>query len=349
VSFSLASDRDTFSAEELAVVLSHYDLGVISDIREFLRGSRRSPKLIITAERGRYLLKRRAKGRDNPYRVAFAHSIQMYLASKGFPIAQLVGTRYDNNSMMQLQKAVYELFEFVEAEHYDGSLTATLKAASTLGLYHKLLSEFRSEWEPSRGSYHDANGVRTGLNTVPSSLGSHESVFGREAEVLGVVQRLYDAYDDCAEAANRHGFADWPEQIVHSDWHPGNMLFKAGAVAAVLDYDAAKLAPRVTDIANGLLQFTIITGSDSPEEWPDHLDESRVKRFLLGYNEVGTMTTEEVRAIPALMVQALIAEAVLPIAATGSFGRMQGFGFLRMVERKVNWLRENGDRVIAIL
>ena len=49
--------RETFSAGELAVVLSHYDLGVIEAITGYPRGSRRSPKAGIVAQRGKFLLK----------------------------------------------------------------------------------------------------------------------------------------------------------------------------------------------------------------------------------------------------------------------------------------------------
>ena len=38
------SQRERFDAVELATVLSHYDLGVIWQIRVFPRGSRRAPK-----------------------------------------------------------------------------------------------------------------------------------------------------------------------------------------------------------------------------------------------------------------------------------------------------------------
>ncbi len=39
-----------FDAAELAVVLSHYDLGVIESVTDFSRGSRRSPKVGIVSE-----------------------------------------------------------------------------------------------------------------------------------------------------------------------------------------------------------------------------------------------------------------------------------------------------------
>jgi len=87
-----SGDRDCFAADELAIVLSHYDLGTIEAIQEFPRGSRRAPKLILRTDKGLYLLKRRAHGKDDPFKVAFCHSLQLYLAAKQFPLPHLIGT-----------------------------------------------------------------------------------------------------------------------------------------------------------------------------------------------------------------------------------------------------------------
>jgi len=48
------------------------------------------------------------------------------------------------------------------------------------------------------------------------------------------------------------------------------------------------------------------------------------------------------------MIEALIAEAVLPIAATGSFGPFAGFGFVRMVRRKVEWMQAHLAELQAV-
>jgi homoserine kinase type II len=140
----------------------------------------------------------------------------------------------------------------------------------------------------------------------------------------------------------------WPKQIVHADWHPGNMLYRDNHVVAVIDYDSARLLPRILDIANGALQFSIIGGDEDATKWPDYIDESRFKRLLRGYDEVMLLSQAEIRAVPWLMIEALIAEAVFPIAATGQFGRMEGLGFLQMVRRKVGWLNKNADRLIEL-
>ena len=58
--------RESFTVEELAVVLSHFDIGVIESVTEFPRGSRKAPKLLIVSEQGKFLLKRRAGGKNDP-------------------------------------------------------------------------------------------------------------------------------------------------------------------------------------------------------------------------------------------------------------------------------------------
>jgi Ser/Thr protein kinase RdoA (MazF antagonist) len=127
------------------------------------------------------------------------------------------------------------------------------------------------------------------------------------------------------------------------------MLFRGQRVVAVIDYDAARLQQRVIDTANGALQFSIIGGGDDPSAWPDYLDLSRYKRFLFGYDGVSQMSKAELRVMPWLMVEALIAEAAIPIGATGSFARMDGLAFLQMIERKARWLQANAQQLSGIL
>jgi homoserine kinase type II len=336
--------REKFSAEELAIVLSHFDIGVIDSIVEFPRGSRKAPKLLIVTETGKYLLKRRARGKDDPFKVAFCHALQLHLAAKQFPLPHLIGTKKENNSMLQWRNSVYELFEYIPGQSYPQTLESTFDSGRVLGLYHKLLEGFKSEWTPPSGSYHGAPSVESGLKSIPASLGGPSN----EPDVSGMAESLVTHYRTAAQTVERLGMESWPKQIVHADWHPGNMLFRDNHVVAVIDYDSARLLPRIIDIANGALQFSIIGGDEDVMKWPDYPDESRFKRFLRGYDEVMLLSQAEIRAIPSLMMEALIAEAVFPIAATGSFGRMEGLSFLQMVLKKINWLHKNGQRLIEL-
>lgn len=343
------SERERFAHDELAEVLSHYNVGVIRSAKEFSRGSRKSPKLLLETPRGRYLLKRRAHGRDDPFKVAFAHALIGHLHAGQFPVPALVGTCDEHNSLLQLRGYVYELFEFVEGERCDNSLEQTQRAGHTLARYHRAVTDFETTWKPPAGSYHDAPNVRAGLNAIPTVTSGHDSVMGHEAELLGMTQRLYEHYDIASDVVVAAGFAKWPPTIIHGDWHPGNMLFRHGRVVAVLDFDAARLQPPLIDLAYGMLQFSILRGTTPPQDWPDFFDESRMRRFLAGYQSILHVPREPRRILPELMIEALIAEAALPIAVTGSFGRLPGFGILTMIERKVRWLIDNAHRMRAWL
>lgn len=341
----MSEDREHFAPAEMAVVLSHYDLGVIATVKEFPRGSRRAPKLLLSAADGRrYLLKRRAPGRDDPYKVAFAHALLNHLREKRFPVPKLLGTRDEQNSLLQLDGKTYELFEFVPGERYGGALEQTTHAGKTLARFHRAVQDFHTEWLPPQGVFHDSAAVREGLNAIPTTIASHDSVIGQQAELLALTQELYERYDEAAAAVNAAGYPSWDKAIIHGDWHPGNLLFRGHRVVAVLDLDAARHQPRIIDLANGLLQFSILRGRSAPQEWPDFFDETRMRRFLRGYLAYPT-PPEQRRVLPELMIESLIAECVGPIAATGSFGRLPGFGVLQMARRKIHWLVEEAERL----
>lgn len=338
---------DTFNAEELAICLSYYDLGIIKGIAGFSRGSRNAPKAIIDCERGRFLFKRRNKGVDEIEKVAFTHQIQLALAAQNFPLPHLLGTRDNDNSMLIHRSHIYEMQEFIEGNGYDASPGATEQAGHALGLYHKLLEGFQSDYEPPTASYHNARAIFQSIHKSSASLVPKPDMRERTRDT---VKFLGNTYRQCVEEINKLGLCDWPVQIVHGDWHPGNMLFRDKIVVAVIDYDTARQQQRVIDFANGALQFSIIGRRAAPlEDWPEDIDIPRLKQFLYGYDSVNQISTDELRVMPYLMCEAMIAEAVLPIATTGGFGRFDGCEFLEMIRKKIVWLVTNATVLSEIL
>ena len=339
--------RDTFKADEMAICLSNFDLGIIYSITEFARGSRRSPKAVVECEKGKFLLKRRNKGVEDIKKVAFTHQIQLALAAQNFPLPHLMGTAKENNSMLVWNNQIYELQEFISGGNYDGSSRATQQGGHALGLYHKLLENFVGDWDPPRASYHNAKAIYQAIlrtkNVLPADMINGDTPISKTIDFLG------KAYKHCSKKVNDLGLKDWPEQIVHGDWHPGNMLFRNRMVVAVIDYDTARMQQRVIDFANGALQFSILGGGDDPSSWPSHIDLKRFRQFLEGYDSVNLITKQELKAIPYLMCEAMIAEAILPIASTGGFGRFEGGAFMSMIQKKVEWIFKNMDTIVNIL
>jgi homoserine kinase type II len=261
-------------------------------------------------------------------------------------LPHLIGTKRENNSMLQWRNGVYELFEYIPGQSYPQTLESTFDSGRVLALYHKLLEEFKSEWTPPAGSYHGASVVEQGIKSIMSGLSAASDHGG--PDISKVLAYLSQSYRQAADQVDKLGIETWPKQIVHADWHPGNMLYRDNHVVAVIDYDSARLLPKIIDIANGALQFSIIGGDDDVAKWPDYVDQARFKRFLRGYDEVALLSQAEIRSMPWLMIEALIAEAVFPIAATGQFGRVDGMPFLLMVQKKIHWLQKNYDAMVSL-
>jgi Ser/Thr protein kinase RdoA (MazF antagonist) len=340
-----------FEAPELGIVLSHYELGIITHIRQYRRGSRRAPKLRIAASAGEFLLKRRAPGRDDPYRVAFAQDLQLFLGDRGYPVPGLIGTRTDNNSMLQHNGRIYEMFRFVKGKRDDGSTGAAEQAGRALGWLHRLLEAYEPSYTPATGSYHAAAGLDGALKQIPAMVEAAEPGTARQ-ELEDRCSSLSDVYHSAAERTDAAGIGTWPPRVLHGDWHPGNLLYRDGAVVAALDFDSARIEPRIIDVANAALQFSMrMTKPDDPESWPERLDVRRIRALLRGYNLAASkpVSVDERQTLPWLIIEALILESVLPIAATGRFARLSGSSFLKMVERKVRWLQPRAGKLIEYL
>jgi Ser/Thr protein kinase RdoA (MazF antagonist) len=322
-----------FSSQELARVLSHYDIGIIERVAPLIAGNVRAPKLVITTDKGVFLLKRRPHGKDDPLRVAFAHQVQRHLAAARFPLAPLITTRDEESTMLCLDKHLYELFHYIAGHRYNGSPRQTHDAGLELARFHAALHGAQFSYVPGQQTFHDAKHVRRHLHHLAHTKSSPEY------QIL--LDRIETLYHIASRAVNTAGFRDWPSQIIHGDWHPGNMLFSDNRIVAVLDFDSAKYAPPAIDVANGALQFSIVSGRPNPADWPAYLDQAKLSQFLAGYRTTGSLPSGPLSVIIDLMIETLIAEAVEPVAATGFFGNLSGFEFLRMIHRKCCWLDEN--------
>ena len=61
------------------------------------------------------------------------------------------------------------------------------------------------------------------------------------------------------------------------------------------------------------------------------------------------LSEPELKVVPWLIIEALIAESVVPIATTGSFARIPGSPFLSMIERKVRWLAPRAAKLLEFI
>ncbi len=332
--------RAKFRPKELAIVLSHYDLGAIAEIHSFRRGNLDSPKSLIRAEKGKFLLKRRAPSHSDPYRVAMAQEIQGFLLNQAFPVARPVVAAKEHKSILHLHGETYELFEFIDGETYRRSEPQTRCAGKTLRHLHDHLRQFVPGYQIPSRSYHNSQNVLQNIERILPGISQHDSVSGHESALLKISSQLAETYLKAATAVAKGVDRDDDPVICHGDWHPGNLIFQKAVVAGVFDFDLVRYMPAFEDVANGCLQFSMTIRGRNPDDWPDQLDVRRAQAFLSGYRPDLRWSDDELEIIVSLMIEALIAETVTPIAVTGRFADIQGYRFLKMIRRKIQWLQD---------
>ncbi len=330
-----------FTPKEINGVLGCYDIGKHRCIESFEGGNSKSPKLLITTDQGKYLLKRRPG--THLARLSMAHTIQRRLAHKAFPVSVLVKDREQSGSIVSLGEQLYELFVYMDGSRYNGSKPQTLATGGSLARLHLSLASLKLTKKTTSTSFHNSKVVRSHLQTIGSNQAEQQQDLFQQA-----ARDLAAQYNRASSHVNELGFDTWPYQAIHGDYHPGNLLFSGDTLQAVIDFDSVRIASPMIDLANGLLQFSILAGHRDPAHWPDGFDTKRLRQIMQGYCQVSKPNQAQLESLPDLMIETMIAEAVLPIAATGSFGQFCGLAFMKMIQRKAEWLSEKHNALTRL-
>lgn len=338
-------EREKFAAREIAQVLSHYDLGVISQIREYRRGSRRSPKLRLESERGNFLLKRKVQGYSADH-ARTAHELQRLAAQASVPVAPIVRLR-SGGTLLELGGSLYELFEWVDGKRFERDPAQAREAGIALARLHHAFDAVGSPGRLPAGGFSDVDAVRRSLRAAEVSALRATPEEGR-AELAATLARLDDHAARVAKKLSEKGLAGQLSCPCHGDFHPGNTLWSGVALAAVIDFDSARHESVAAEVANAALQFSIKhrVGID-PDAWQVGLDPERLRAFIEGYDSEPRVAVRDdvAQLLPWLMISAVIAEAAVPIARDGSFAEIPALPFLRATERLVDWI---GQRTRAV-
>ena len=125
----------------------------------------------------------------------------------------------------------------------------------------------------------------------------------RELEHPEFAEAVFDSFDALDLAA-------LPHQVVHNDFHPGNVLVDPGDpryVVGVLDFGDAVYGPRILDLGLSLAYLVPETGSAAAAMAP----------FTAGYESVSPLLQAERDALPTLVAARLVQRIVLPPLLSG--------------------------------
>ncbi len=335
----MPATRQQLSQREIDQVLGHYAIGQVHSIKELAEGSVYSPKVVIDTQRGKLLLKRRARGLDIPAVVAFSHEVVLSCLKLGMCVPPLLATK-TGNSLVQFEDHVYELFVFIEGIPFDRSpamiMSHAQQAGALLGEVHRTLDQVQTRFEAS------TEPTIIDLTRI-SILKSSNLSLSQETrdQLVGLMQ-----YGDELAKANAQSTG-----LVHGDWHPGNMIYRASEIVAVCDFDNTRVGSRTREVAQAMIHFSLKTptkGQSAQNCDPDP-DLGAMRSFWQGYVSAAPQPSTA-RVCIGLMPAVMIDEALASFPAQAAIGiSPQADSMLVAVARKASWFDEHQSELIAML
>ncbi|MFK7759134.1 MAG: phosphotransferase enzyme family protein [Phycisphaerales bacterium] len=329
-----ASMRASFARDEIMRVLDQYSTGAVHSVREMIAGSSEAPKVVVECERGKLLLKRRARGLEHAVLVGFAHEVILGCLEQGVCVPPLIGTTAGNNSMCQMVDQTYELFVFIDGAVFDQSIEHARQSGMLLGELHRCMDSITTTFEPTTES----------VVVNPQRVDGFEFSDAETDRIRRVLEYGLDAH-----RANAR-----PNAIVHGDWHPGNMIFSGPEIIAICDFDNCRIGSRDRELAQALVYLSMkrpAPGNPIPNEASmDHL-----LAVWDGYcAQSGTHPNPKL--IGALMPAVLLDEAFASAGTgagsgtgEGSAGHIQPNPLVQAAIKKSIWLDEHNPEIIRSL
>lgn len=241
--------------ELIRSALQGYDLGPLRSA-VYHAGTAAKTWRLATAS-GEYLLRTRGSRTSAAELIAYDHALRRHLLAAGIPTAAPLAAR-DGNTYARVGEKALEVYRIVPGATVPAAGLAEIAAAArALAAFHAATASF-----PLAQALPPVAQYRT--------LGLEQSSGRMEDPAL--LQRLYDGLSASPEAAPyapaldvahawlerlRRGFDDTvygrlPHTVTHGDFTLANLLFLNGQVSGIFDFDWARWAPRLRDLADGL-------------------------------------------------------------------------------------------------
>jgi len=303
--FQLTTQPDV---NQIRSLLAAYGLGDILDITH--HSGTAAPTWRVTTSRGTWLLRTRGARTSTDEAIAFDHGLRRHLVANGIPTAAPVPTKEEKTFTRHEDKA-YEVYAFLEGKPYGAAPPeAVIHASSTLARFHLVASTYAAARRSASLAQYGTLGFPETSERMEDPL-LLEKVY-EWVETLRVFRDYEAEAETCRkwirrllDAFGREVYDGLPHALTHGDYTPANLIFDdSGQVAGIFDFDWARWAARVRDVADGMYFFSADRRSPlQPSDIWSLTDTAdfQVERcvyWLRAYAEISPLTAEEIQSIP---------------------------------------------------
>lgn len=338
-------------------VLRQYDLGAVLSIA--IHGGTAGGTWKVLTERGEWLIRQRGSRTSSPEAIAFDHGLRFHLVENGFPTAAPVAAR-SGETYVRMEDRAYEAYPFIAGVGlHPVPDRALANAAAALRWFHRVGSACpRARVAPPLAQY-----ATLGVSEQSRRMEDPRLLEGIYAGLAGQAQAqgYGTEYAVCREWLRRlrerldaAAYEALPKALTHGDYTAANLLFdEQGQVCGVFDFDWARWAPRVRDLADGM--YAIGARRPAPLQpgsiWSltetADFDVARCVAWLRAYQGPDWLGEDELGAIPLAFAARWLSVRVEGMAKVAAEDRVR-FCF-RRIAPPLEWVGSRWGEVLAAL
>jgi len=299
------------------IISNHYDIGEITKYEQLHLGYNNISYIIETAnggEKKKYFFRRYKEGIKEE-EIEFEHSIIRHLIRRGFTlIAEVMPTQAGRTFVKRLEgdgggkkEIFYAVFDFlpgldkyswVNPKCTDQEIE---DAATVLAQFHTVVFDLDptgKRYEP--GILELLPEIASYVDHCSRNLGStiFDSYFHEHLSLIQV------SLAKTLDALGSQGCSKIPRQIIHADYHPGNLKFRDSEIVGLFDFDWSKVDFRCFDIALAITYF--FSSWNNQKDGELHLDKTGL--FIDAYQDalrnksgLGPLSATELTCLPHMI------------------------------------------------
>ncbi len=344
-----------------ALIAEHYRIGELVDYEQLLLGYCNVSYVIETVvdgKRGKRFLRRYRQG-IKAEEVEFEHSVINHLVTKGFElVARVIPTANGRTFVEQAedggtgQAVFYALFEFLPGEDRYSWVDPKCDKGE-LACAARVLAEFHGavfDLSPAGRRYEPR--IPDLLPQIARNVEMCAAKAGATAFDIYLLENRDFVLDSICRTLRAIGERETDElvqQVIHCDYHPGNLKFQHEIITGLFDFDWSKVDARCFDVALALFYFCTAWEGERAGEL--RLDD--VATFLHAYqdalrgtHQAGPLNDAELALLPDLIGASNLYVLNWTIVdwANKELDPQEYLVYLRHGVRVARWLQDGGNR-----
>jgi len=306
----------TDPTDELHDVLAHYELGELVRHERDKRGTVNVSYSIETlkdGQRRKYFL-RRYKSGIRREELLFEHSLVNHVANHSTcPVAKLHRTRNGSTFYWRADPDdvspghFYAIFDFLRGEDrytWVGPRCTPYElrnAGALLAAYHTAVSTFEPEGMRAEKKILD---LLEEIETVWAEAPAKSKGTAFDGFLIENFEAVRQSIAETRAWLDTPEVRSLPEIAIHSDYHPGNLLFDGEQISGLIDFDWSKIDLRAFDVA--LAAWYFCASWDGAEDGELRLADARMfisayQQALLEGSAFPALSPDELAYLPPLI------------------------------------------------